>query len=189
MQRRIQTISITGALLAFSAIAAPNVMACSTPGVSGWKPPMMAPHVAGLLASLARTARPSAATMPAPGSAPIVGLWFIQFSSGGYIVDQAFDVWHSDGTEILNDYTNPIEDNVCLGVWAQSGQTYKLKHPSWTFDGSGNLTGTAIIGETVTVDAEAMTFTGSYTTDLFDLSGNPVGQYFGTVNATRVMPD
>jgi hypothetical protein len=150
---------------------------------------MIVPQVTGPLSRLAHTALPSASTTPAAANASIVGLWFIQFSSGGYIVDQAFDVWHSDGTEILNDYTNPIEDNVCLGVWTQTGQTYKLKHPSWTFDTSGNLTGTAIIGETVTVDAESNTFSGTYTIDLFDTSGNPVGQYNGTVKAARVMPD
>lgn len=189
MQRRIHTISLTGALLVFSGIAAPQARACSVPGVSTWRPPMIVPQVAGPLSSLAGKTLSSASTMPAAANASIVGLWFIQFSSGGYIVDQAFDVWHSDGTEILNDYTNPIEDNVCLGVWTQTGQTYKLKHPSWTFDTSGNLTGTAIIGEKVTVDAESNTFSGTYTIDLFDTSGNPVGQYNGTVKATRVVPD
>jgi len=87
---------------------------------------------------------PAAVTAPAPGSAAIVGLWNVTFYSAHVLVDQALDAWHSNGTEILNDFTDPIEDNACLGVWTQTGpQTFKLKHPSWTFDINGVLTGTA----------------------------------------------
>ena len=69
------------------------------------------------------------------GGPSIVGLWNATFTSGGQTVDVAFDAWHDDGTEILNDYTNPIEGNVCLGVYEQTGpHSYKLKHPSWSFD-------------------------------------------------------
>src|SRR5579863_1508681 len=49
-------------------------------------------------------------------STSIVGLWNVTFLSGGQVVDVAFDAWHGDQTEILNDYTDPIEGNVCLGV-------------------------------------------------------------------------
>jgi hypothetical protein len=105
-------------------------------------------------------------------------------------VDQAFDVWHSDGTEILNDYTDPIEGNVCLGVWTQTGpETYQLKHPSWTFDINGNLTGTAYILETITVGSGGNEYGGPYTINFFDLSGNPVGTYPGTIKAYRITAD
>jgi len=105
-------------------------------------------------------------------------------------VDQAFDAWQSGGSEILNDYTNPIEGNVCLGVWTQTGpQTYKLKHPSWTFDSSGNLTGTAYIAESVTVDAGGNGYIGIYVINFFDTSGNPVGSFNGTLKAHRVLPN
>src|ERR1700730_2855801 len=33
----------------------------------------------------------------------IVGLWHVLFVSGGQPFDEGFDIWHSDGTEILND--------------------------------------------------------------------------------------
>lgn len=183
MKSAIHVLTFTA--LAASALVAPRAQACSTPGVATWRPPMMVPQA---LFPVAARPAPAADSKPNAG-ASIVGLWYIQFVSGGYIVDQAFDAWHSDGTEILNDFTDPIEDNVCLGVWSQTGSTYKLKHPSWTFDTSGNLTGTAIIGEHVTVDSTGNAFSGTYTIDLFDTAGNPVGQYRGTVNATRVMPD
>ena len=134
----------------------------------------------------AQAARPAASALPAS----IVGLWNITFTSGGQVVDVAYDVWHSDGTEILNDYTNPIEGNVCLGVWEQTGpRSYKLKHPSWSFDNTGTLQGTVMIREKVTVSPDGNSFTGSYTYDVYDISGKFVVEYNGQVKATRIKPD
>jgi len=120
----------------------------------------------------------------------IVGLWNVTFISGGQTVDVAFDVWHSDGTEILNDYTNPIEGNVCLGVWKQTGpRTFKLKHPSWSFDTDGNFLGTVIIRETVTLSPDGNEYKGQYTYDIFDTSGAFVAEYTGSIAATRIRVD
>jgi hypothetical protein len=116
MQRRMTTITITGALLALSASVVPNATACSLPGVSALRVPVTLPF--GLFPPAAQS---QAAGVPAQSSTPIVGLRNVTFYSGGVIVDQAFDAWHSDGTEILNDFTDPIEGNVCLGVWTQTG--------------------------------------------------------------------
>src|SRR5882672_11829001 len=33
----------------------------------------------------------------------IVGLWNVNVYSGDVVVDVAFDAWHADGTEVLND--------------------------------------------------------------------------------------
>jgi hypothetical protein len=185
MQRRITTI-ISGALLALSAGFAPQAAACSLPGVAPGVPTLKTP------ATL-----PPALTAPlnAPGAAsasataPIVGLWSVTFYSGGAIVDQGFDAWHSDGTEILNDVTDPIEDNVCLGVWSQAGRTFKLKHPSWTFDTTGTLTGTAYILEAVTVSSTGNEYAGPYSISFFDTSGNPTGSFTGVIKATRIAPE
>jgi len=183
MQRRIKTITITGALLALSASVAPNATACSLPGVSPLRVPAILPP--GLLAVPTQ----GQAGAPAQSGPAIVGLWSVVFYSGGAIVDEAFDVWHSDGTEILNDFTNPIEGNVCLGVWTQtSPRTFTLRHPSWTFDTSGNLTGTALIIETVAVAPGGDAYEGPYSISLFDTSGNPVGSFTGTIKASRIAP-
>ena len=179
MRRRITTISISGALLALAASMAPHAMACSIPGLPGIRPVVTLPP--GLTAPF----RPAA--IVAGGAPSIVGLWNVKFYSGGTLADNAFDAWHSDGTEVLNDFTNPIEDNVCLGVWIQTEPgSYKLKHPSWTFDTSGNLTGLAVILETVTVDAGGNDYTGNYSIDFFDTMGNPVGSFQGTLKAQRI---
>lgn len=186
MQLKTTVTTVTGALLAFAAIAAPNAMGCSVPGISTYRQVAAAPQLFGPLANI--SGKSSSAAL-APGQAnSIVGLWYIQFISDGFVVDQAFDVWHSDGTEVLNDFTDPIEDNVCLGAWSQSGSTYTLKHPSWTFDTTGTLTGLAIISESVTME-NGNTFGGTYVIKLFDTMGNPVGTYEGVVKAIRITAD
>lgn len=123
-------------------------------------------------------------------SSGIVGLWKVTFSSGGEIVDVAFDAWHSDGTEIMNDYTNPIEGNVCLGVWEQTGErSFRLKHPSWSFDTTGTLLGTVVIGENVTLGRDCNSYKGTYRYDIYDTTGAFVTELTGTLTATRIKPD
>ena len=120
----------------------------------------------------------------------IVGLWNVTFTSGGQTVDVAFDAWHSDGTEILNDYTNPIEGNVCLGVWTQTGaRTFKLKHPSWAFDNTGLLVGIVVIRETVTLSPDTNSYKGTYAYDIYDTTGAFVTELTGTLAATRIKPE
>ncbi len=124
------------------------------------------------------------------GANGIVGLWNVTFTSGGQTVDVAFDAWHSDGTEVLNDYTNPIEGNVCLGVWTQTGsRTFKLKHPSWAFDNTGTLVGIVIIRETVTVSPDSNSYKGTYAYDIYDTTGAFVTELTGTLAATRIKPE
>lgn len=120
----------------------------------------------------------------------MIGLWKVAFVSGGQVVDQAFDAWHGDGTETLVDTPPPSTGNVCLGVWAQTGVlTYKLNHPSWTFDNNGNLNGTAVIKETVTLDANGHAYSGTFTVDVFDLSGKSLSRVVGTVTGQRILVD
>lgn len=124
-----------------------------------------------------------------PANNTIVGLWNITFTSGGQVVDQGFDAWHADGTETLNDNPPPSTGNVCLGVWQQMGKTFKLKHPSWTYDNNGNLTGIATIREQVTLDPGGNGFKGTFTIDFADLNNNILLHLTGTVSAKRIMVD
>ena len=124
------------------------------------------------------------------GQGDITGLWLTTFTSGGQTVDQGFDAWTSDGLEILNDTPPPASGNVCLGTWVAIGpNTYLLKHPSWTFDAAGNLTGTAIIRETVTVQPDKNSFKGTFTIDILNLGGTVIQHFAGTVSATRITVD
>ncbi len=137
-------------------------------------------------------ARGQGSNAPAAGPVDrsIVGLWLTTFTSQGQIVDQGFDSWSSDGTEILNDDPPPSTGNVCLGTWLKVGpNTYLLKHPSWTFDDGGNVNGMAIIRETITVDPSGLTYKGTFTISLVTLSGNPIQSFNGTISATRITVD
>jgi hypothetical protein len=122
----------------------------------------------------------------------ITGLWFVTFYSGGVAFDQGFDVWHSDGTEILNDNGPPepawSTGSFCMGVWKLiSDNTYKLKHVGWNFDGNGNLSAIVVIKQTVTLDADGDRYRGSLELDTYDpVSGNLKSQIIGEVNAHRI---
>lgn len=122
--------------------------------------------------------------------ASIVGLWKVTFFSGGQVVDQAFEVFHSDGTELMNDTAPPASGNVCVGVWANTnGPGVKLNHPSWTFDANGNLNGTATIKTSITLDHGSNSFTGTFTVDVFDLTGVNLLHLAGTVSGQRITVD
>lgn len=122
----------------------------------------------------------------------ITGLWDLQFIADDQVVDEGFDQYHSDGTEILNDTPPPSAGNVCLGVWAKTGvRTLKLKHPSWIYDPTNTtVIGTATILEQVTLDSDGNSFAGTFTVQLRDLSGNSLGpDLTGQLQATRITPD
>jgi len=142
---------------------------------------------------LIRPSSPSR-TAKGDGKVSIVGLWTATFTSGGQVFDQGFDQWHSDGTEILNDIAPPQPANgagtVCLGVYKQTGpRTYKLRHPFWSFDSTATLVGSGVILENVTVDPSGVTYSGSFTFFLYDLSGNLIFEADGTIQAQRMTAD
>ena len=156
------------------------------------------PHIAVLSASKGISAvKDSEASAVVPDSRPsidadpsIVGLWRSKAFSGGQLIDEAFEQWNADGSEIMNDTPPPQTGNVCLGVFVKSAQsTYKLKHPSWTFDSNGNLTGTAIIRELVIVGGGGNSYSGTYTIDFYDVNGKHLQQFGGTVQAERITVD
>ncbi len=120
----------------------------------------------------------------------IVGLWQIEYLAEGQVVDQGYESWHDDGTETLVDTAPPATDNVCIGTWSQTGSlTFRLKHPSWTFDMNGNLTGTAIIRNVLNLDRSGDKYTGTFTVDIFDVDGQHVDHFEGQVVGTRIKPD
>src|SRR5215472_3507347 len=90
-----------------------------------------------------------------PGE-PIVGLWQITVTNPQLgVIQRGFDAFHSDHTEVLNEFHDPRTGNVCLGVWTQAGsRTYKLLHPAFWWDANGNWIGYRVLRETVTVDTE-----------------------------------
>jgi len=188
-----QTISKMIGGIAFGALAAilisgTNAGACSLPGGMGLTSVNFIDPSVKL--GLPRTQNDTAQAQrgPSASQAGVVGLWQVTYSSAGTVVDMAFETFHSDGTEMLNDTTPPAAGNVCFGVWIQEGaRTYKLTHPSWVFDNNGNLTGTATFQNTINMTS-ADTFTGTYTITYYDTHGTKGDVYTGTFTATRILP-
>jgi hypothetical protein len=146
------------------------------------------PSYAPAIRALAAPVRPEDDSRAADQS--IVGLWKVTFFFDGQVVDQAFEVFHSDGTELMNDTAPPASGNVCVGVWANTdGRTVKLNHPSWTFDAAGNLNGTATIKTSITLDHTGNSFSGTFTVDVFSLTGVNLQHLAGTVSGQRILVD
>ena len=190
-QPRIRTIKVL--LVALSAFAALTPSASAKCVSMSFQPmvsvPAMVPSASvALPAAAASLAAGQTSTSASPVT--IVGLWNVTFLSAGQVIDYGFDLWHADGTELLNDITNPIEGNVCVGVWEKTGaRNYKLKHVTWNFDGAGNLTGSGVFDERIKLNADGNTYTGTAVLTFYDLSGDQVGQFAGTIEATRIRPD
>jgi hypothetical protein len=122
--------------------------------------------------------------------AAMTGLWRVAYVSGGMVIDQGWDQWHSDGTEILNDTPPPALGNVCVGVWKKTGnRTFQLLHPAWNFDPSGvTVVSIFILRQEITLDANGNTFSGSFSMDSYDFSGHPLpgSHVAGTVTGKRI---
>jgi hypothetical protein len=175
-----------------SAIAVCTIFAGSAAAQCGTAPPQMA--------ALARSAMlwpepslPEAAVQPnasEDSGTQIVGLWRIKFRSGGVIVDEGWDTFHSDGSEILID--TPF-GSVCPGVWEKTGpRTHKLNHPYFNFDAAGQAAvSVGIYRAQITLAADGNSFTGSFTWDSYDFSGKliPAAHVAGTLAAKRVTSD
>lgn len=130
---------------------------------------------------------------------PIVGFWQVTLTAkgnqapgppDGVVLDKGFSQWHSDGTEILNSSRAPVTQSFCLGVWKNMGHAhYKLNHFPISWDPNSNLVGLANIREEVTLSADGKTFTGTFTIDQYDQSGNLLVHLIGTVSGIRITVD
>jgi len=143
------------------------------------------------------SAQSSQSQQVAPVGAAIVGFWHVKFISkgttgipDGTVVDMGFSQWHSDGTEILNSSRPPATSNFCLGIWEKTGPfIYKLNHFALSSDLNGNMIGPANIREDVTLDVHGASYTGTFSIDQYDTSGNRLVHITGELKATRITVD
>ena len=174
------TIFLT-ALLGFASVPSASAKCLSR----DFRQPLSRPA----LASAAALAAPGTSGITPAGPASIVGLWNITFFADGQPFDYGFDVFYADGNELLNDVTPTIEGNICVGVWQQiAPRTYTLKHVTWNFDTSGNLSGSGVFYQTLHLSTDGNSYTGTVESIFYDLSGNLTGQFEGTIEATRIKP-
>jgi hypothetical protein len=123
----------------------------------------------------------------APDNNSIVGLWYVNYTSGGEPLYESFDQWHSDGTELENPNLAPATGPLCVGVWKQIGtRTFRLHHVGWNFDINGNSLGSFTLDETNTVSRNGLTYKGTFDLKFYDVDGNLVDEVTGTQTATRI---
>jgi hypothetical protein len=117
----------------------------------------------------------------------IAGVWQASLSVNGTVILNTIDTWNRDGTEFLSAEKDPIEGNLCQGVWKNTGdRSVQLHHLGWTFDTSGNPTGTLVDDTSVTLDRKRMTYAGTFDFKFYDMNGNLTKEVKGDTTATRV---
>lgn len=138
-------------------------------------------------------------------SPSIVGMWHVTFTahtvngtpipSDAYpMIDNAFVVWHSDKTEIMESARPPQDGNFCMGVWEKTGvRSYYLNHLPWLGNdtanapsGIGNPTGGAQIIERVTLSEDGNSYSGSFTLVAYNLDGTKAITFTGVLAGTRI---
>ena len=145
-------------------------------------------------------AQPTATTQAAERLADshlIVGMWAAEFyantPTGPKLWNQGFELFHADGTELsVDNAVPPVLGNVCVGVWKSiAPRTIRLRHMTWNWNPDGTPAGTFLLLVTATVGHDGSTFEGTFVSDSFDLSGNPIPDLHaeGTVRATRITVD
>jgi hypothetical protein len=74
------------------------------------------------------------------------------------------------------------------GTWDQAPpQTFKLNHRVWLYTPDGTFLGVGHLHETLTLADRGNTQSGSFTLDLYDLSGNKLAELAtGTVTGERI---
>ncbi len=90
----------------------------------------------------------------------------------------------------MNSSRPPVTQSFCLGVWKKvGGLRYKLNHFAISFDPNRNLVGPANIREKVVLSPGGKTFSGPFTIDQFDQSGNTLAHITGQLAGTRITVD
>ena len=120
----------------------------------------------------------------------IVGFWRVTYVSkgnpgvpDGTVFDNAFQQWHSDGTEIHNSQAPAAAGNICLGVWKKTGRSHYTMNHDLT---NNELTNRGQIREEIDLDRSGHEHFGTVTIDNYDPAGNLLVHLQGTVHATRI---
>jgi hypothetical protein len=125
----------------------------------------------------------------------IVGFWRVTYTSkgnpgvpDGTVFDNAFQQWHSDGTEIHNSQAPAAAGNICLGVWKKTGRNhYTLNHFYLNSDPATDTLHVRVqLREEIDLDHGGNEHFGIVTFDVYDLAGNLLDHTQATVQATRI---
>jgi hypothetical protein len=194
---RMLSVSVTlaGVIAFFTVFAASGVASCASAAAHASTSGQVFPAF-GMPSPQDQTSQPDADEQQTPseeshdGKSPIVGFWKTTFTSGGVIVDVGFDQFHPDGTEISVDSPAPSFGNICSGVWEKTGRRhYSEVHPSFNWDASsGKVVSIFIQRVEIRVNRDGKSFSGTFTWDSYDFSGNllPASHSEGSVTGERI---
>ena len=200
--KRRQQIAAGLAVIALSILAAPGMKAqCVAPARNGGgtlAPELRSPQdpaAMGAEALSEQAGSPQVQDQDKEGKSSdvtILGLWKELEYSGGVVSDIAFQQFNAGGTELVND-TGPSGggNNFCMGAWKRiKARTYAQVHPFFIYDTSGKAVAIAIERSQRTLGPDGNTFTGMWTQDNYDFSGNvlPGTHFEGTLTGTRIAP-
>jgi hypothetical protein len=183
-----RTISLVVAALSLLIVPISANAACGSFGAAGLKNAIKLP-----IATHAELGFP----VPIDGRSPaIVGLWHVIYTNSAdqSTFNDTFDTWHSDGTEFESAFLAPAGGNLCVGVWRETGlRRVTLHHVGWLFNPStpaATATNTFTLDEDISVSADQMSYSGTFTFKVWNLDGSPTPlEVTGSIAATRITPD
>lgn len=125
------------------------------------------------------------------GTALDTGFWhFTLHYSDGSLWYRSIAQYYSDGTEMEDAATPPVKPaHVCMGVWKQSGDTVKIYHIIYMYNGNDTLppSNYAELRETNKLDPDGDSLNGTFDVKVYDINnGNQVQEIKGTTNASRI---
>ncbi len=153
------------------------------------------PPTQGLRTAPAMLAAYSAS--PAAAQEPIVGFWKVKLIAehsanvpDGTVVDQGYQQWHSDGTEMMNSSRPPATSSFCLGVWEKTGPSaYRLNHFAISWNPDGSLLGPARFQVNISVSHDHNSFAGTFTIDQYNQTGVLQSHVGGRIEGGRITVD
>ncbi len=199
MSTRLKTTAALFALGLAAITSSRGAHACALGDMHPWNSSRWTTPIspAGQLAAGPQSSRTS--TNLLQSLVPITGLYRFTFMSqgnsgipDGAVIDQGFEIWHADGTEVMNSGRAPMTQSFCMGAWAQTGlRSYHLNHWALSWDATGtSFVGPTNIHEDIKQDASGNGFSGSFSIDQYGTDGSTLlGSVKGTVSATRIRAD
>lgn len=123
-------------------------------------------------------------------SPSVVGFWHAELHyADGSLWYQSIQQYHSDGLEMEDASTPPFNPaHVCMGVWKMDGNTVKMYHIIWMYNGKDTpAVNYAVLRETNTLDNDGNLTTGTFDVKIYDIkSGKQVKEIKGTTIAKRI---
>ncbi len=121
----------------------------------------------------------------------VVGFWHFELHfPDGSLWYQSIAQYHADGLEMEDAATPPVKPaHVCMGVWKQEGNTVKIYHIIYMYNGNDTLPPAdyAVLRETNNLSKNSNSISGTFDVKVHDIkTGKLVKEIKGTTVAHRI---